>query len=76
MLHICCIRAGTAFGPEYVDILFDSVRRNLADGFEAEFVVFTDQTDSLAPGITSRPLPANLPGWWSKLALHQARALS
>jgi uncharacterized Rossmann fold enzyme len=69
MLRVVCIRAGTAFGPEYVDILFDSVRRNLADGIEAEFVCFTDQTDSLAAGITSRPLPADLPGWWSKLAL-------
>jgi uncharacterized Rossmann fold enzyme len=69
MLHICCIRAGTAFAPAYVDILFDSVRRNLADGFEGEFVCFTDQHDVLAPGISSRPLPADLPGWWSKLAL-------
>jgi uncharacterized Rossmann fold enzyme len=69
MLHICCIRAGTAFAPAYVDILFDSVRRNLADGFEGEFVCFTDQNDVLAPGISSRPLPADLPGWWSKLAL-------
>lgn len=71
MLHICCIRAGVAFGPEYVDILFDSVRRNLADGFGGEFVCFTDQPDKLAEGISSRPLPVNLPGWWSKLALHR-----
>jgi len=71
MLHICCIRAGTAFAPAYVDILFDSVRRNLADGFEGRFVCFTDQPDKLAEGISSRPLPANLPGWWSKLGLHR-----
>jgi hypothetical protein len=45
MLHICCIRAGELFAPAYVDILFDSVRRNLADGFEGEFVCFTDQPD-------------------------------
>ena len=69
MLRICCIRAGTAFAPVYVDILFDSVRRNLADGFEGEFVCFTDQPDALADGIVVRPLPADLPGWWSKLAL-------
>lgn len=72
MLHICCIRAGTAFAPAYVDILFDSVRRNLADGFEGEFVCFTDQPDKLADGIVVRPLPADLPGWWSKLALFRA----
>lgn len=69
MLHLCCIRAGTAFAPAYVDILFDSVRRNLADGIEGEFVCFTDQPDKLADGIVVRPLPADLPGWWSKLAL-------
>lgn len=69
MLHICCIRAGAAFAPAYVSILFDSVRRNLADGFEGKFVCFTDQPDVLDKGIERRALPADLPGWWSKLAL-------
>lgn len=69
MLHIVCIRAGAAFAPAYVNILFDSVRRNLADGFEGKFVCFTDQTDVLDKGIEVRPLPADLPGWWSKLGL-------
>jgi hypothetical protein len=72
MLHICCIRAGGAFSPAYVSNLFDMVRRNLADGFEGEFVCFTDQPYKLDPGIVVRPLPANLPGWWSKLALFRA----
>jgi len=71
MLHICCIRAGAAFAPAYVDILFDSVRRNLADGFEGDFTCFTDQPDEYAKGVIVRPLPADLPGWWSKLALHK-----
>jgi uncharacterized Rossmann fold enzyme len=69
MLHICCIRAGAAFAPAYVNNLFDMVRRNLADGFEGEFVCFTDQNDALDSGIKVRPLPVNLPGWWSKLGL-------
>lgn len=69
MLHICCIRAGEAFSPAYVSNLFDMVRRNLADGFEGEFVCFTDLADALDEGIKVRPLPADLPGWWSKLAL-------
>lgn len=71
MLHICCIRAGEAFSPAYVDILFDSVSRNLAEGFEGDFTVFTDQPDTYADGVIVRPLPADLPGWWSKLALHK-----
>jgi len=69
MLHICCIRAGEAFSPAYVNNLYDMVRRNLADGFEGEFVCFTDQDDVLDQGIVVRPLPADLPGWWSKLGL-------
>ena len=69
MLNICCIRAGDHFSPAYVSVLFDSVRRNLADGFEGKFICFTDQADPLDDAIEVRPLPANLPGWWSKLAL-------
>lgn len=72
MLHICCIRAGTAFAPAYVSNLFDMVRRNLADGFEGDFTCFTDQPDALDQGIKVRPLPADLPGWWSKLALFRS----
>lgn len=71
MLHICCVRAGEAFSPAYVSILYDMVRRNLGEGFEGEFVCFTDQPDELEPGIVKRPLPAALPGWWSKIALHK-----
>lgn len=72
MLHICCVRAGEAFSPAYVENLYDMVKRNLADGFEGEFVVFTDQPDKLSDGVMVRPLAANLPGWWSKLALHRS----
>jgi hypothetical protein len=68
-LHVCCIRAGTAFSAEYAEILADSVRRNLAAGFPGDFTVFTDQPDTYSEGIIVRPLPADLPKWWSKLAL-------
>lgn len=71
MLRICCVRAGAAFAPAYVSNLADMVRRNLADGMEGEFICFTDQPDDYGPGITVRPLPADLPSWWSKLALHR-----
>lgn len=69
MLRICCIRAGEKYSPAYVSNLFDMVRRNLPDGLEGEFICFTDQWDDLPEGITVRPLPFDLPGWWSKLAL-------
>lgn len=70
MLNIVCIRAGEAFPAEYVAILHDMVRRNLAEGYEGRFICFTDRLGDL-DGVETRPLPADLPGWWSKLALHR-----
>ena len=32
MLNVICLKAGKAYGPEYVNILFDMVRRSLTDG--------------------------------------------
>jgi len=69
MLHVVCIKAGSKFGPDYPNILFDMVRRNLPEGYEGKFVCFTDDPAGLDEGIEVRPLPASLPGWWSKLAL-------
>lgn len=69
MLNICCIRAGEAFSPAYVVLLKDMVARNLEDGFPGRFVCFTDRPEELPAGIETAPLPADLPGWWSKLAL-------
>lgn len=69
MLHVVCIKAGPKFGPDYPNILFDMVRRNLPEGFEGRFICFTDDPAGLDEGIEVRPLPADLPGWWSKLAL-------
>lgn len=69
MLHVVCIKAGPKFGPDYPNILFDMVRRNLAEGYAGRFVCFTDDATGLDEGIEVRPLPADLPGWWSKLAL-------
>lgn len=72
MLNIVCLRAGEAFAPAYVTILFDSVQRNLAKGFPYRFVCFTDRPDELPNHIETAPLPADLPKWWSKLGLFRA----
>jgi hypothetical protein len=69
MLHVVCIKAGPKFGPDYPNILFDMVRRSLAEGYPGTFTCFTDDASGLDEGIEVRPLPADLPGWWSKLAL-------
>lgn len=69
MLQIVCVKWGSMYGPEYVNVLYDMCRRNLPEGFPGMFVCFTDDPTGLEAGIESRPLPADLPGWWSKLAL-------
>lgn len=71
MLNVVCVQSGNYLGrgAEYINILFDSVRRNLPEGYEGRFVCFTDDPTGLHAGIESRPLPADLPGWWNKLAL-------
>ncbi len=71
MLHIVCVQSGNyqERGAQYVNILFDSVRRNLADGLAGEFVCFTDNADGLDPGIVALELPEGVRGWWGKLYL-------
>lgn len=69
MLHVVCIRAGEAFSADYVVNLKDMVTRNVEAGFPGRFVCFTDRPDELPSDIETSPLPADLPGWWSKLAL-------
>lgn len=66
-ITVICLKAGTAYGPEYVNILFDMVRRNLIEGYPGRFVCITDDTSGLNEGIETLPLPADLPKWWGKL---------
>ncbi len=68
-LHVCCVRGGTHFPSCYVNILYDSVMRNLPADCNVDFTVFTDQPDKLDAGIIVRPLPEALPGWWCKMGL-------
>ena len=59
-----CVKAGPKYGPEYVTRLRDGIKRNLKT--EHDFVCYTDDP---VPGVECEPLPADLPGWWSKLGL-------
>lgn len=72
MLHVVCVNAGNyqGRGAQYVNTLYDMVKRNLPDGFPGEFVCFTDDPTGLDPNIVARELPhPGLQGWWNKLAL-------
>src|SRR5690349_3964944 len=71
MLRIVCVNKGNyqGRGAQYVNILSDSVRRNLKGGMEGQFICFTDNPAGIDRGITIRPLPGDLNGWWNKLYL-------
>lgn len=72
MLHIVTVRSGTRYGPEYVDILFDSICRNLHGEREATLEVFTDQPDDYADEtIIKREIKHGLRGWWPILGLFE-----
>jgi uncharacterized Rossmann fold enzyme len=71
-LTIACVKHGPLYGPDYVNILFDMVARNLGDDVNYTFACFTDEDRGFNPLIDVRALPGDLTGWWNKLALFRA----
>ena len=71
MLIFACVNASNYMGrgKEYVEILHDSVVRNISYGTEGKFVCFTDDPEPYADGIEKRPLHGGLKGWYNKLYL-------
>lgn len=72
MLNIVTVnwRNYTGRGVEYTEILYDSCRRNLAEGYAGRFIVYTDDTsEKYADGIEVRELPKGFNGWFNKLWL-------
>lgn len=59
-------------GADYVNILFDSVMRNLPMEKRGKFVCFTDSNEGLHHGIEVRPLRGGLKSWWNKLWLFKS----
>jgi hypothetical protein len=64
---IACVKWGTKYGPEYVNILADMVARNCELPYQ--FWCFTDDPAGLAEDVIVRELPPGLDGWWNKIAL-------
>lgn len=62
---IVCVKWGNQFGPEYVNILHDMIRRNTTKDYQ--FVCYTDDPTGL--DCETRELPKELEGWWGKLYL-------
>lgn len=72
MLNIICLNAGNYLGKgvEYVNILANSVARNISKETVYKFICFTDTIGEYDPEIDVRSLPVDgLKGWWNKLSL-------
>lgn len=52
---VICMKWGNLYGPEYVNVLFNAVRKNLTLPFR--FVCLTDQFDGLHEDIEAFPIP-------------------
>ena len=71
---VLCIKWGTMYGPEYVNILYGMVARNLTGPFR--LICFTDDSEGVRPEVECLPLPElgvevpkEAPGKWPKQAL-------
>lgn len=74
MKQIICIKWGTMYGPEYVNIMWGMARRNITGDFA--LYCFTDDATGIRPEVSCVPLPslgceipADVPGKWPKIAL-------
>ena len=70
MINIVCLKWGSKYGPEYVNRLYASVKRNTTLAFT--FHCFTDDSTGFNSEINSYPLKYNLTGWWHKLYFFSA----
>jgi hypothetical protein len=67
-ITICCIKKGSKYGSEYVNILKAMISRHISVPFD--FACFTDDSRGIAEGIKVFPLPYDAPGWWGKMGLY------
>jgi hypothetical protein len=68
---------GRMYGPEYVNVLYGMLRRNVTGDFT--LICFTEDTTGIRPEVECMPLPSlgceippDVPGKWPKIALWDA----
>lgn len=66
MLSVLCVKTGTKYSSEYVNILKRMVERNLT--IPHNFYCVTDD-----PNVECETFETNLEGWWAKLELFKKR---
>ncbi len=76
--NFICLNAGNycGRGAEYVNKLFDMVRRNLSENIDARFICLTDDPTGLHEDIEAMSLPPGIDGWWGKLYMFKRGLLA
>lgn len=71
MVIFACVMKGNYHGrgADYVNILFDSVSRNMPTNKPFHFWCLSDTPDGLDDNIVVKPLPDGITGWWNKIYL-------
>ncbi|THH36731.1 glycosyltransferase [Aliishimia ponticola] len=74
--NVICMKWGTLYGPDYVNVLYNVVRENLSGDFR--FICLTDDTTGIVPGVETFPIPDMglsefnwKKGGWAKLTVFQ-----
>lgn len=68
MHNVACLKHGTKYDADYVNKLFNAIKRNSTVDFL--FHCFTDNNNGLNKDVITHPLPhSNVEGWWQKLFL-------
>jgi hypothetical protein len=64
--YVVCLKYGNKYSSEYVNVLYNMVKRNLTVPFE--FVCFTEDHKNINREIRIEPLPVrnDISGWWYK----------
>jgi len=65
LINIVCVKYGTKYGADYVNKLYDGIRRNLT--LKHRFMCFTEDGEGLDKDIIVKPLKNKWQTWWSKV---------
>lgn len=62
--YVLCLKHGTKYNEDYVNILYSMVKRHCT--LDVEFVCLTDNPIGIDPNVTIITLPQGIEGWWCK----------
>lgn len=69
MLNIICVKQGTKYSSDYVNKLYNMVRRNIPNDLEYKFWCYTDDFTGIDSNVNLVKIESDLIGVWPKLDL-------